>query len=134
SVDDLKTLVASVNPAYLTNGKWTMAPSTLLAIQTLKDNTGAYVLSPQVAAKQAETVLGYEVVQNPYVPEIGAAKRIASFGDHTGFGVRQVLGLTVLRLNETGAESGLVEFICYDSADSGYIDPAAVRILAMKAE
>jgi HK97 family phage major capsid protein len=80
TADDLITLAYSVDGmARMLPGAAFMAnTSTLGFIRRLKDNDGRYILDPVVGGPS--TILGFDVLENPSVADIGTGNKAVFFG------------------------------------------------------
>ncbi len=119
---ELVTLEHSVGSVYRKQAEWMFADSTLLFLKTLVDGMGRPLFVPGIATREPDTILGYPYIINDDVPAIGAAARSVVFGDLFNFKVRDVRGITVLRLVERYADFLQVAFLAFSRHDSGMVD------------
>jgi HK97 family phage major capsid protein len=112
TADDLIDLAHSIDTAYALRPQvaWMMSRSTLGAVRKLKDNQGAYLYQPADTVGTPNTLLGYRIVENPYVANIGSAAKSVLFGDMSSFHVRMVGGIEVARSDEAYFTSDQVAF------------------------
>lgn len=124
--DDIYRTVHSVDVAYRTpECRWMFADATALALRLAKDGNGRY-LWPEMGSVQAGApgvLAGYPFVINNDMPALGASNIHTTFGQHSYYKIRRVLGLTIVRINELYVESGQVGFLAFQSADGGYANP-----------
>jgi HK97 family phage major capsid protein len=91
--DELIDLVHSVDPAYRTSPKarFMFNDGTLAAIRKLKDGDGNYLWQMgDVTRGEPGTLLGYRYSINQAMASLGAASRVAVFGDFGKYYVRKV--------------------------------------------
>jgi HK97 family phage major capsid protein len=104
-----------------------MSRSTLGAVRKLKDNQGAYLYQPADTVGTPNTLLGYRIVENPYVASIGSAAKSVLFGDMSSFHVRMVGGIEVARSDEAYFTSDQVAFRARIRVDGALGQTAAVK-------
>jgi HK97 family phage major capsid protein len=129
TADNLIDLAHSIDTAYALRPQvaWMMARATLGAVRKLKDNQGAYLYQPAESVGRVNTLLGYPVVENPYVETIGSAKKSVLFGDMSSFHVRMVGGIEVARSDEAFFTSDQVAFRARIRVDGALGQSAAVK-------
>ena len=136
-VDDLMKLIYGVPAQYRRNGQFVMASSTELVVATLKDGNQQYLWQPSVQAGRPNTLRGYAVLNQEDVaaiPASGTAAKVAAFGDfNAGYRVLDRQGMTLQRLNELYAESGLVGFKVRFRVGGDVVRPDALRLLNVPA-
>ena len=95
--DALIDLVYSVKAGYRQNGTFVMNRRTQSEVRKLKDEGGCYLWSPGIQAAQP-TLLGYPVMTDDSMPDVGANSLSIAFGDfRRGYLVVDRLGVRVLR-------------------------------------
>jgi HK97 family phage major capsid protein len=99
--DDLIELMHSVNSVYANRptAAWMVNRKTLGAIRRLKGAEG-YLFQPAATVGSPNTLLGYPIVENPDVADIGTSAKSVIFGDMSQYLVRVVNGLEVTRSDE----------------------------------
>jgi HK97 family phage major capsid protein len=120
--DDLVDLMHAVDPAYRPGAKWMMHDATIRVIRKLKDTQGRPLWEPSLQAGQPDTLLGYPIVVNNDVPVMAANAKSILFGALDKYKVRQVKGVTLLRLNERYADNLQVGFFAFARYDGNLID------------
>jgi HK97 family phage major capsid protein len=126
--DDLIDLIDSIDPAYQGNAQFMLNASTRKAIRKLKDTTNMPLWQPSIQAGVPDQLLGYGYVINTNMPVPAANAKSILFGDfRAAYLVRQVLGFTVLRLNERFADYGQSAFLGFARADGTVQNTAAYR-------
>lgn len=110
---------------------------TELALRLLKDSNDQYLWQPSLQQGRPATFAGYPIYNQedvPQIPATGTAADVAIFGDiRSGYRIIDRLGMTVQRLVELYAESGLVGFKVHYRVGGGVIKPDALRILKVPA-
>lgn len=129
TADELLDMIHSVSPPYRPGAQWVTHDSTLLAVAKLVDDFNNYVWQPGLQAGDPDRIRGYQVYIDPFYDTIAAAKVIATFGDHSGYYIREAGPVVSLRLNELYAESGQIGFRFGERVDGALIDTAAVKSL-----
>lgn len=129
TADDLIDLAHSIDTAYAMRPQvaWMMSRATLGAVRKLKDNQGAYLYQPAPTTGTPNTLLGYRVVENPYIAGIGSAAKSVLFGDMSSFHVRMVGGIEVARSDEAYFTSDQVAFRARIRVDGALGQSAAVK-------
>ena len=133
SADDMLKLIYEVPAQYRQNGVFIVNSKTELALRLLKDANEQYLWQPSLQAGRPNTFAGYPIYNQeavPDIPEAGNAGDVAIFGDiRAGYQIRDRMGLSVQRLVELYAESGLVGFKAHFRVGGGVVRPNAIRVL-----
>ena len=79
--DDLSDLIYTLKAAYRQGAVFMMNSKTLGAIRKWKDSEGNAVWQHSLAAGQPGTLLGYEVVENEAMPDVGPDEIPIAFGN-----------------------------------------------------
>lgn len=100
--DDLIGLVHAVDTAYVSRPStaFLMRRATLGSVRKLKDTAGNYLWSPASSVGTPDRVLGYPVLENPYVAATATDAKSVLFGDLSSFFVRTVGGIEVERSDQ----------------------------------
>lgn len=137
TADDILKLIYEVPAQYRQNGVLIVNSKTELALRLLKDTNGQYLWQPSLQTGRPNSFAGYPVYNQediPQIPAAGTAADVAIFGDiRSGYRIIDRLGMTVQRLVELYAESGLVGFRVHYRVGGGVIRPDALRILRVPA-
>ena len=116
--DNLITLMHAVDSVYAAQpgAGWMMSRATLGAVRALKGSEG-YLFQPFADAGSPGSLLGYRVVENPFMPSIGTAATSATitgksviFGDLSAYHTRVVGGVEIVRSDEAYWTSDQVAF------------------------
>jgi HK97 family phage major capsid protein len=94
TADDLIDLAYSLDSAArrLPGVAWMANAATVGAIRKLKDDDGRYIYNPTGSA-DADTLLGYPIIENPHMPDIAAETGSVAFGHWPSFYTRIAGGL-----------------------------------------
>lgn len=117
--DEIIDLVYSVDRAYRANGSFMLNDGIAGAVRKLKDSQGRYLWEPSVQLGQPDRVLGYPVIPNGDMQAtLVASTKTVLFGDfQEGYLIRDVKGITLVRLNELYAGSGQTGFLAFARSD-----------------
>lgn len=97
-LDQVIKLCYSLKQGYRSNANWMMNRTIQEAIRKFKDSTGQYLWQPPVQAGQPQTILGYPVVDDDNMPNVGANAFPIAFGDfRRGYVIVDRVGIRVLR-------------------------------------
>jgi HK97 family phage major capsid protein len=118
--DEIIDLTYVVDRAYRANGTFMLNDQIAGAVRKLKDSQGRYLWEPSVQVGQPDRILGYPVIpNNDMQATLVTATKTALFGDFKeGYLIRDVKGITLVRLNELYAGSGQVGFLAFARADA----------------
>ena len=145
----LVQLIHSVDPAYRygagngqnidlgtmsTRAKFMTSDAALSTIRQLTDSQNRPLWQPSVQAGQPDTLLGYSIVLNNDMPTPAANVKSVLFGDfERGYVIRDVVGLTVRRLDERYADYLQVGWFAFQRTDATVQDSAAYKALVQSA-
>lgn len=137
TVDELIDLTESIDEAYLGAGNvgFDMNRTTRRGIRKLKDTTsGRPLWEPSLTAGVPDTLLGYPVRLNGYIPTPAAGAKTVGFGDvREAYLIRDVSDFALLRLSERYADYLQVGFLGFQRTDATLQNAAAYRTLQQKA-
>lgn len=127
--DNLIDLVHSVDTAYASRPSvaFMMSRATLGSVRKLKDTAGNYLWSPASSVGTPDRVLGYPVLENPYVAATGTANKSVLFGDMSYFHVRQQGGIEITRSDEAYFTTDQIAFRARILVDGALGQSAAVK-------
>lgn len=118
---DIVTLIYSVDRAYRINGAFMMNDAIVAHLRKKQATTGDFIWQPSAQMGEPDRLFGYPVIVNndmAATPTTDAAK-VAAFGDFSnGYMIRDVKGVSVIRLNERSAVNGLVDFLAFARLDA----------------
>lgn len=128
--DDLIDLIHSVDPAYRNSGRaqFMLADGTLAAARKLKDGQNRPLWEPSVQVGVPDGLLGYKYTINTDMPAMAANAKSILFGDFfTGYLIRDVQDVQMLRLAERYADYLQVGFLAFARTDGTPQDSAAYK-------
>lgn len=120
--DDLVDLIHSVDLSYRQNSRFMFHDSTLKAIKKLKDTQNRPLFLPGLAEREPDTINGYPYTTNNDIAVMAANAKSILFGDFNKYIIRDVVDLTLLRLNERFADLHQVGFFGFLRTDGRLID------------
>ena len=120
--EEIIDLIHSVDPAYRNGARFMFADSTLKELRKLRDNDGKLIWQPGLVAGHPDTIAGYQFVVNQAMPAMAANAKSIVYGDLSKYKVRDVLNVTLVRLNERFADAHQVGFLAFSSHDGRLLD------------
>lgn len=133
---ELVNTVHALDPAYRGPGcAWLMNDSTLAAVRKLVDGAQRPLWEPEAQSGMMSmpggSLLGYPIIVDQAVPDLGAGNSILAFGDFgQAYVIRRVADVQIVVLNELYAPNGQVGFMAWSRADGCVQDPNAYVVLA----
>ena len=129
TADNLIDLVHAVDTLYASSpaAAFQMARATLGSVRKLKDTAGNYIYYPAASVGSPDTLLGYRIVENPYISATGTGNKSVIFGDMSQFWVRQVGGIEVVRSDEAYFTSDQIAWRATIRIDSALGNSSAVK-------
>lgn len=79
--DKLVDLVQSLRPPYRQGATWVMNSKTLATVRKMKDSNGAFLWQPGLLSGNADTLLGYPVLEAEDMPDIATDSLSIAFGN-----------------------------------------------------
>lgn len=127
--DALIDLQHSLKRQYRVGAKWMMNDATLGAIRKFKDGQGIYLWAPSGLQNGAVgQLLGYEVVTDDFVDDLGSAKYPVWFGDfNRAYYVIDRKGISILR--DPFSAVPYVKFVARRRVGGGIANFEAVKVL-----
>lgn len=96
--DALIDLIHSLRPGYRTNGRFLMNDLTIATVRKLKNEDGDYLWQPSIQVGEPSVLLGYPVIPDDYMPDIGADKFPIAFADwKRGYLIVDRIGTRILQ-------------------------------------
>lgn len=131
--DDLIELTYGLEAQYAVSARFVTSRATLKAVRKLKDGSGAYIWQPGLQNGQPDTILGYPVVETPWMPAISSGAYPFLFGDlkRYSLGEGPAIAMTVLR--EKYIEELKVGYMAHFRVGGQVALPRAFRVLRVKA-
>ncbi len=127
--DELIDLQGALDPAYDSNAAWMMKRATLTTLRKLKTTDLQYIWIPGLANREPDTLLGRPIIINQDVRGMNADMRSIAYGDFKAYKIRDVMGITLLRLVERFAELAQIGFVAFSRHDGDIIDAGTNPIL-----
>ena len=129
---NLIDLVHSVDTAYAQRPSvaFMMRRATVGKIRQLTDGNGAYLFAPASSVSSVDTLLGYPVLENPYVAATATNGKSVLFGDMSSFHVRVQGGIEISRSDEVYFTSDEVGFRARILVDGALGQSEAVKYFA----
>jgi HK97 family phage major capsid protein len=130
--DALLDVVYALKAGYRVNASWLCNDLTVAAMRKLKDENGAYLWQPGMAAGEPGMVHGYPVATDDSMPDIGANAFPIAFGDfRRGYLIVDRAGVRVLR--DPYTNKPYVMFYTTKRVGGGVQDFAAIKQLKISA-
>ncbi|MEM9812167.1 MAG: phage major capsid protein, partial [Pseudomonadota bacterium] len=96
--DAIVDLVYALDARYRANASFVMNSRTAGAVRKMKDADGRFLWSDGLAAGEAARLMGYPVLIDEWMPEIGTGNNAIAFGDfRSGYTVAERPDLRILR-------------------------------------
>lgn len=127
--EDFIDLEFAVDAAYRSKAKYMLHDQSVKTIKKLKDTQGRPLWVPGIAIKEPDTINGYGYNINNDMDQVGASKKSLAFGDFSNFFIRDVMDVTLFRINEKYIENGQVGFLAFARHDSRFINPGSSSIV-----
>ena len=133
TLTDLKNLEASLDIGYLPGASWMMHQTLRAHVAGLLDADGRPLWQPAVQLGGFDTIYGYPVVvNNEYATYTNssaqtAGDKIATFGRHSDYYIRDVLAPSVAFSEHRFFELGQVAVLAFSRHDGQYINAAVTN-------
>ena len=134
--DDLVELTESLDPAYLGGGnlRFMMSQAARKTLRKLKDGQNRPLWEPSLTAGSPDTLMGYGLSLNNYVPAPAASAKSVGFGDiREAYVIRDVQDFALLRLTERYADYLQVGFLGFQRSDGTLQNASAFKVLQQAA-
>ena len=114
----------SVDPAYRRGAgvAWMMNDSSLMKTKLIVDTQGRPLWAAGIAGGAPDTLLGYPLIINNDMAVMAAGAKSVLFGDLSKYIIRDVLGITLIRLEERYADFHQVAFLAFARMDGDLLD------------
>ena len=131
--DELLDLKHSVDPAYRSASRFMFNDSTFLAVKKLKDGDSRPLWQPSVSDQTPALIDGSPYTIDQGLPNMAASAKPIVFGDFSGYFIRDVMGVTFVRMVERFADAHQVGFVAILRSDGKIVDTAKLRAMTMAA-
>lgn len=118
---NLMDLIHSVDPAYRSNARLMMNDSVLKMMKKMVDGENRPIWQQGLIGGAPATIDGYPYTINQSMVSTAAGKCII-FGDLSTYVIREVRGITLLRLDERYAEKHQVAFLAFARYDGDLVN------------
>ncbi|MDR6128698.1 HK97 family phage major capsid protein [Sphingomonas sp. SORGH_AS802] len=132
AADRLVDLVQMLKAPYRQGACFVANAATLALIRKLKDNNGAFLWQPGLAADQASMLLGYPVVEAEDMPDVGADAMALAFGNfRRGYLIAERSETAILR--DPYSNKPFVSFYATKRIGGCVADSNAIKLLKIAA-
>ncbi len=128
--DEVKKFIYSVKAPYRKNGKLLMNSQTELALSLIKDTTGQYLWRESIETGKPNTILGYPVIINEKMPDLGTGNKFMGFGDMSYYEIADRGMMAIKRLDELYAADGQVGYRVDKNSDAKLLVSEAFKHMA----
>ena len=126
--DILIDVVHALNPRYRQGASFVMNASTLAEVRKFKDADGNFIWRPGLVEGQADTLLGYPVVESEDMPDIAADSLSVAFGNfERGYTIVERTGTRVLR--DPYSNKPYVNFYATRRVGGAVVNSDAIKLL-----
>jgi len=130
--DVLIDLVHSLNPRYRAGAVFVMNAATLADVRKFKDADGNFLWRPGLIEGQADTLLGYPVVEAADMPDIASDSLSVAFGNfERGYTIVERTGTRVLR--DPYSNKPYVNFYATRRVGGAVVNDASIKLLKFAA-
>lgn len=110
---NLVDTVYKVDSAWRPNSRWMLRDNSVGVLRKILDGNLRPIWEPSMQANQPDMLLGYPVVTNNDVAAMAANAKSIYFGDFSKYAVRDVTGMSLVRMDERYADYLQVGFFAY---------------------
>jgi HK97 family phage major capsid protein len=130
--DILKTLKRSLRARYRRGAVWIMNSTTAEYISKFKDGDGRYIWQEGLSQGDPDTLLGFPVEEDEFMPDIAANSFPIAFGNfQRGYVVADRMGVRLLR--DPYTNKPYVHFYATKRVGGGCINHQAIKLLKIAA-
>ena len=127
---DVQAALYATAPKYRNaNSAWHVSTGAARKMRGFQDLNGQFVWQASVAAGQPETLLGYRVIENPYMAAVASASKSVAFVHEPSIYIREAGNLSVATSEDRYFELNSIGIRSIYQFDSNLPDGAAGRIL-----
>ncbi|MGB7404491.1 MAG: phage major capsid protein [Pacificimonas sp.] len=126
--DALIDLVHSLKAAHRQGAAFVMNSATLSMVRKLKDGDGNFLWRPGLTEGQAQTLLGYPVIETDAMPDVGTGSRSVAFGNFkSGYVIAERTATRVLR--DPYSHKPFVHFYATKRVGGAVVNSEAIKLL-----
>jgi len=122
TMDEMLDLQASVDPAYRSGAMWMFNDATRNYVRKLKSTDSVYHWQPGATAGDPDLLFNSGVIINQDMASITNSAKTVLYGALSKYLVREVLGVTLVRMDERYADYGQVAFVAIMRFDGDLLD------------
>lgn len=131
--DNLVDIQESIDPAYEENCAWMFSQSVRRLIRKLKDGNGRPIWIPSydagIQGTRVDLLLDKPIQINNHMPTPAANAKSISYGDHKKYIVRDEMGLTVFKFEDSAyIKKGQIGFMGWCRFGGNLVDTNSVRL------
>ena len=127
---DVQAALYATAPKYRNaNSAWHVSTGAARKMRGFQDLNGQFVWQASVAAGQPETLLGYRVIENPYMAAVASASKSVAIVHEPSIYIREAGNLSVATSEDRYFELNSIGIRSIYQFDSNLPDGAAGRIL-----
>lgn len=119
---EMVDLELSVDATYRQRARWMFNDTTLKVLKKLVDGASRPLWLPGIAVREPDTLMSYPYTINSDMPNMAASQKAVLFGDFAAYYIRDVQGVTLVRLQERYADYLQVGFMAFSRHDGALID------------
>ncbi|AFH22605.1 hypothetical protein OSG_eHP30_00250 [environmental Halophage eHP-30] len=131
--EDFINLIHKLDRAYRNNGAFQFTDEIVSSIRKLEvgSSDSRPLYQPSANANEPDRVEGYPFFVNNDLASLATTNKVATFGDHSQYRIRDVQDAEMMRLDELHALRNQVGFVMFSRHDGKLLDPNAVAVLQM---
>lgn len=128
TVDDIYTLMESLNEKFMAGASFLMHKSTLFELRKLKDKDGRFIWNSEINKPFSDSLLGVPVVTSSHMPSFKEGSTIIAFGNFKeGYKIVDRKGISIMR--DPFTEKPFVKFYATKRVGGDVIRKEAIKLL-----
>lgn len=129
-IEDLMSLINSIEEKYLANATFLMNRRVLAEVQKIKDGNGRFIMQPAISEKMPETILGIPVVCSDDMPSMEEKQFVIALGDFkAAYKIVERPGVAVMR--DPYTEKPFVKFYAVKRVGADVVNMNAIKLLQL---
>ena len=121
TADEIMDIYYDLKEEYRRNATWRMTDKTEKAIRKLKNTDGDYIYDAGLNGTERATLLGRPIVIDNSMAELGAGNKFIVIGDFSYYQIADRGAMSIQRLNELYAGTGMIGFKVHKRVDAKLI-------------